>query len=96
MHSSGMRTGRALTVSGGGGGGGMCVCIPAGFFGGKRNWKKKFKKISDPPQNSDPPRKFQTRPPLLTESQTRVKILPWPNFVAAGNNLRGSNWIKNW
>ena len=24
--------------------------------------------------------------PLLTESQTPVKTLPWPNFVAAGNN----------
>ena len=30
----------------------------------------------------------KTRPgtPLLTESQTGVKILPWPNFVAAGEN----------
>ena len=26
-----------------------------------------------------------TPPPLLTESQTPVKTLPWPNFVAAGN-----------
>ena len=25
-------------------------------------------------------------PPLLTESQTPVKTLPWPNFVAAGKN----------
>ena len=25
-------------------------------------------------------------PPLLTESQTPVKTLPWPNFVAAGND----------
>ena len=25
------------------------------------------------------------RPPLWTESQTPVKTLPWPNFVAAGN-----------
>ena len=24
-------------------------------------------------------------PPLLTESQTPVKTLPWPNFVAASN-----------
>ena len=24
-------------------------------------------------------------PPLWTESQTPVKTLPWPNFVAAGN-----------
>ena len=27
----------------------------------------------------------ETDTPLLTESQTPVKILPWPNFVAAGN-----------
>ena len=27
----------------------------------------------------------QTHPPPLTESQTPVKTLPWPNFVAAGN-----------
>ena len=33
MYSSRMRTGRALTVSGGGGG----WCIPEEFFGGKRN-----------------------------------------------------------
>ena len=26
-------------------------------------------------------------PPLLTESQTHVKTLPWPNFVAAGNEV---------
>ena len=26
--------------------------------------------------------------PLLTESQTPVKTLPWPNFVAAGNKLQ--------
>ena len=26
------------------------------------------------------------RPPLWTESQMPVKTLPWPNFVAAGNN----------
>ena len=29
-------------------------------------------------------------PPLWTESQTPVKTLPWPNFVAAGNN----NWLN--
>ena len=28
----------------------------------------------------------QTPPPLWTESQTPVKTLPWPNFVAAGKN----------
>ena len=26
-------------------------------------------------------------PPLLTESQTPVKTLPWPNFVAPGKNI---------
>ena len=28
----------------------------------------------------------QTPPSLWTESQMPVKTLPWPNFVAAGNN----------
>ena len=28
----------------------------------------------------------QIPPPLWTESQTPVKTLPWPNFVAASNN----------
>ena len=27
-------------------------------------------------------------PPLLTESQTPVKTLPCPNFVAGGNNIK--------
>ena len=36
-----------------------------------------------PPRDQTPPSPDQT-PPLLTESQTGVKILPWPNFVAAG------------
>ena len=27
------------------------------------------------------------RPPLWTESTTPVKTLPWPNFVAAGNEV---------
>ena len=117
MHSSRMRTGRALTVSGGGG------VHPRRIFWGEKKLKKKKKekkiwrnpppenfrpprKIGDPPKISDPPKigdtprdqthppKFQTPPgtrppPLLTESQTRVKILPWPNFVAAGKN-----WIS--
>ena len=102
-----MRTGRALTISGG-------VHPSRIFLGGemklgkKRNWKKKKKKFSDPPKiwsrhppkknleqappqiwSRHPPRKFGagTPPPLLTESQTRVKILPWPNFVAAGKKM---------
>ena len=59
------------------------------FWGGKRNWKK-GKKNSDTPL----PRKFQTPPPGSgqvpppppVERHTPVNLLPWPNFVAAGNN----------
>ena len=32
----------------------------------------------------------RTPPPPWTESQTPVKTLPWPNFVAAGKNLVSS------
>ena len=31
-----------------------------------------------------------TPPPPWTESQTPVKTLPWPNFVAAGKKNRGA------
>ena len=60
MHSSRMRTGRALTVSGGGGG----WCIPEGIFLGgkekKEKLKKKKKKIwRHPPEKLEtPPRKI--------------------------------------
>ena len=44
---------------------------------------------ADTPWEQTPPRadtpKEQT-PPLLTESQTPMKILPCPNFVAGGKN----------
>ena len=33
----------------------------------------------------DIPACTEAEPPLLTESQTPVKTLPWPNFVAASN-----------
>ena len=98
MHSSRMRTGRALTVSGGG-------CIPEGFFWGKEIEKKMKKKIwrnppenlRHPPENLRPPRKFETPPKNFRPPGTRpgtppvdrhmhVNLLPWPNFVAAGNN----------
>ena len=128
MHSSRMRTGRSVTVSGGGG------LHPRRNFGEKKlekklelkkielpppkNWRPLWKiedlsknwrppqkletpkkletpwKIGDPlknwrpPQNWRPPKNWRPPgrpPPLLTESQTGVKILPWPNFVAAGN-----------
>ena len=48
------------------------------------------------PQKTMPPEKTTPKinhtpglntPPLWTESQTPVKTLPWPNFVAAGNYL---------
>ena len=64
MHSSRMRTGRALTVWGGGGG----WCNPEGIFLGKRNLKKKKireppRKLETPPKISDPPKKLETTPP---------------------------------
>ena len=34
-------------------------------------------------------------PPLLTESQTPAKTLPWPNFVAAGKNDVDLYWFSN-
>ena len=33
-------------------------------------------------------------PPLWTESQTPIKTLPWPNFVAAGKNQYSSSSLK--
>ena len=46
------------------------------------------------PPGADPPR---TRHPLLTESQTPVKTLPCPNFVAGGKNVSwyGTTEIHN-
>ena len=44
---------------------------------------------ADPPPQSRPPQD-QTHPPLA-ESQTPVKILPCPNFVAGGKNLTCPN-----
>ena len=36
----------------------------------------------------------QRPPPLWTESQMPVKTLPWPNFVAAGNNQSSWNYCS--
>ena len=64
----GMRTGRALTVSGGGG----VAASQKNFLGGKIG-KEKEKKIGAPPQKiRDPPKKIGdpplwTRPPLWTD-----------------------------
>ena len=54
-----------------------------------KNWRPP--KIGDARKIGDHPEKLetpwdQTTAPLLTESQSRVKILPWPNFVVAGKN----------
>ena len=57
MHSSRMRTGRALTVSGEGGGG---WCIPEEIFWGKRNWKKRKKNFGDPQNLENPPENLET------------------------------------
>ena len=83
MHSSRMRTGRALTVSGG-------MVHPRIFWG-----EKNEKKFGDPPPKNwrHPPPPKNWKPPLLTESQTGVKILPWPNFVAAGKNADPHNML---
>ena len=132
MHSNRMRTGRALTVSGvGGGGGGVGGCAyQKNFYLGENKLKKKFKKISDPPQKfgadppkiwvrhppenlgqtvpprkfgSDPPenlgqtppRKFGPDPTPRVDRQTPVNLLPWPNFVAAGNCWKANSPTAN-
>ena len=51
-------------------------------------------KISDTPKIPDTPRKTSDTPPdqarypphLPVDRQTPVNLLPWPNFVAAGND----------
>ena len=76
MHSSRMRTARALTIGGGG------WCIPEEFFGGKKiEGKKKF---GDPPEKLDTPPtprtigytpgKIGDTPPCEQTSHTPVKI----------------------
>ena len=78
MHSSRMRTGRALTIWGG-------VCIPERFFWGKEIEKKKRKKIfRHPPKISDPPRKFQTPPKNL---DTPPGPDPHPPLTHASENI---------
>ena len=63
------------------------------------------RKFGDPSENLETPRKFGDPPPKIwrppkfgdhppwTESQTPVKTLPWPNFVAAGNKQK--NWLSH-
>ena len=94
MHSSRIRTGRSLTVCcspafrGGGGGvwsGGVsaprggCLVMGGSAPGGGglgvpgRGWVSQHALRQTP------------LPPV--DRHTPVKILPWPNFVAAGNNI---------
>ena len=54
-------------------GGSVGVCLPRGVSA----------------QGGVCPGVYLRHPLLLTESQTGVKTLPWPNFVAAGNNQVG-------
>ena len=80
MHSSGMRTGRSLTVCWRllPGGGVRGVLGPGGCLL-REGWCA-WSGGGLASQHA-----LRQTPPLWTESQTPVKTLPWPNFVAAGN-----------
>ena len=88
MHSSRMRTGRALTVSGG-------CASQQDFFGGERNWKKKKEKnFRHPPKISDtPPENFRPdnhcHPPENFRPDTPPEISDPPQkFQTAPENFR--------
>ena len=57
------------------------------------DWTQPWK-IGDPPKNWRPPRKLEGPPQKIGDPpeqkswHTPMKILPWPNFVAAGNDNR--------
>ena len=77
MHSSRMCTARSSSRPGGGVGvGGLHQAHPPG---------------ADPPEQTPPRSRHPPTPPPLTESQTPVKILPCPNFVAGGKKMAGRN-----
>ena len=48
-----------------------------------KNWRPPEKLETPPQKNWRPPKKLENPP---VDRHTLVKILPWPNFVAAGNN----------
>ena len=79
MHSSRMRTGRSLTVCG--------VCFSGGLFLGGCLLPGGVSALGGCllPGGMCIPACTEADTPLLTESQTPVKTLPWPNFVVAGN-----------
>ena len=79
-HSSRMRTGRSLTV-----------CWRSLLPGGCLLPGCLLRGVSAPRGVSALvggyiPACTEADTPLLTESQIPVKTLPWPNFIAAGNN----------
>ena len=86
MHSSRMRTREGSTWSGG------VYLVQGDTWSGGCTWSGGVLGPGGglpgtPPPGPDqvPPLGPDQVPPLLTESQSGVKILPWPNFVAAGN-----------
>ena len=94
MHSSRMRTGRSLTVCWrllpGGGclpGPGGCLLGPVGsaWSGGGGSLVPGGSAQSGGGLGLASHHALRQTPPPWTESQTPVKTLPWPNFVAAGN-----------
>ena len=75
MHSSRMRTGCALTISGVGG------VHPRRIFLGEKKLKKKEKKFGGPPQKFQTPLKISDSPSPLRKFQTPPKISDPPkNF----------------
>ena len=89
MHSSRMRTARSSGRPGG---------YPQGTPGAGTPLEQATPRSRQPPEADTPQSRHppdQTPPgpgiPLLTESQTPVKTLPCPNFVADGKNIKEVN-----
>ena len=93
MHSSRMRTGRSLTVCCSLLPGGVCLVrggvylirggggSPPGAVWSRGVWVCSRGGVSQHALRQTPPRRQNSW-------HTLVKILPWPNFVAAGKNVR--------
>ena len=94
MHSSRMRTARALTLSVGGGG----LVHPRRNFGEKIE-KKRGKKFGDPPKNwRHPPEKLETTPSPKNWRHPPKKLEPAPRPRKIGDTPP-KNWKpppKNW
>ena len=73
MHSSRMRTGRSLTV--------CWSLLPGGVWSRGGVWSGGCLVRGGLSQHA-----LRQTPPV--DRQTPVKILPWPNFVAAGKNIK--------